>query len=418
MLSIGKELTADQRLPKALVSIMRSDRYVALASVLMLGDRVIDNGMTNTAATDGRDEWYNSDFVDTLIDAELRALIIHECKHKMYKHLTTWAWVADKYGHSLTNQAMDYVINLEIVDENPDDFCKLPACALLDVKYRGMTTAQVAKALHQDQHQQPKPEGGNGGSGTPDNTPPEEGQSAGGNKSGGMDDHDWDGAKEMTQAEQADLAKEIDEAMRQGALAAAKMGKGGNTDFGDLLKPQVDWREALREFITSTCAGSDYQSWRQPHRKYLGHEMYMPIGISEQVEELVLAIDTSGSIGRQTLTKFMSEVKSVCDVVMPDRVRILYWGSTVVADEVYEVQDIPNIVKSTKPVGGGGTDAVCVPDYMRANNIKPQATVMLTDGHVWGGWGTWDCPLLWCVIDNKQAAPDVGKVLHINGGDV
>ena len=403
MLSIGKELTADQRLPKALVSIMRSDRYVALASVLMLGDRVIDNGMTNTAATDGRDEWYNSDFVDTLIDAELRALIIHECKHKMYKHLTTWAWVADKYGHSLTNQAMDYVINLEIVDENPDDFCKLPACALLDVKYRGMTTAQVANALHQDQQQPKQPEGG---SGTPDN------------KSGGMDDHDWDGAKEMTQAEQADLAKEIDEAMRQGALAAAKMGKGGNTDFGDLLKPQVDWREALREFITSTCAGSDYQSWRQPHRKYLGHEMYMPIGISERVEELVLAIDTSGSIGRRVLTKFMSEVKSVCDVVKPDRVRILYWGSTVVADEVYEAHDIPNIVKSTKPVGGGGTDATCVPDYMRANKIKPQAAIMLTDGHVWGGWGTWDCPLLWCVIDNKQAAPDVGKVLHINGGDV
>jgi predicted metal-dependent peptidase len=410
MLSIGKELTADQRLPKALVSIMRSDRYVALASVLMLGDRVIDNGMTNTAATDGRDEWYNSDFVDTLIDAELRALIIHECKHKMYKHLTTWAWVADKYGHSLTNQAMDYVINLEIVDENPDDFCKLPACALLDVKYRGMTTAQVANALHQDQQQQQQQQkDGNSiptGSGTPDN------------KSGGMDDHDWDGAKEMTQAEQADLAKEIDEAMRQGALAAAKMGKGGNTDFGDLLKPQVDWREALREFITSTCAGSDYQSWRQPHRKYLGHEMYMPIGISERVEELVLAIDTSGSIGRRVLTKFMSEVKSVCDVVKPDRVRILYWGSTVVADEVYEAHDIPNIVKSTKPVGGGGTDATCVPDYMRANKIKPQAAIMLTDGHVWGGWGTWDCPLLWCVIDNKQAAPDVGKVLHINGGDV
>lgn len=407
MLSIGKELTADQRLPKALVSIMRSDRYVALASVLMLGDRVIDNGMTNTAATDGRDEWYNSDFVDTLIDAELRALIIHECKHKMYKHLITWAWVADKYGHDLTNQAMDYVINLEIVDENPDDFCKLPACALLDVKYRGMTTAQVANALHQDQKQQKKDGNSNPtGSGTPDN------------KSGGMDDHDWDGAKEMTQAEQADLAKEIDEAMRQGALAASKMGKGGNTDFGDLLKPQVDWREALREFITSTCAGSDYQSWRQPHRKYLGHEMYMPIGISERVEELVLAIDTSGSIGRRVLTKFMSEVKSVCDVVKPDRVRILYWGSTVVADEVYEAHDIPNIVKSTKPVGGGGTDATCVPDYMRANKIKPQATVMLTDGHVWGSWGTWDCPLLWCVIDNKSATPDVGKVLHINGGDV
>jgi predicted metal-dependent peptidase len=107
----------------------------------------------------------------------------------------------------------------------------------------------------------------------------------------------------------------------------------------------------------------------------------------------------------------------VCDVVKPDRVRILYWGSRVVADEVYENQ-LDGIVKSTKPVGGGGTNAACVPDYMRDNKIKPQAAIMLTDGHVWGEWGTWDCPLLWCVIDNKQATPDVGKVLHINGGDV
>ena len=412
MLSIGKELTADQRLPKALVSIMRSDRYVALASVLMLGDRVIDNGMTNTAATDGRDEWYNSDFVDTLIDAELRALIIHECKHKMYKHLTTWAWVAYKYGHSLTNQAMDYVINLEIVDENPDDFCKLPACALLDVKYRGMTTAQVAKALHQDQQQQqqqqqqpPNPSGS--GTGTPDNK-----------SGGGMDDHDWDGAKEMTADEQAELTKEIGEAIRQGALAASKMGKGGNTDFGDLLKPQVDWREALREFISTTCAGNDYQTWRSPNRKYLGHEIYMPTGYSETVDELTIAIDTSGSIGRRVLTKFMSEVKAVCDVVKPNTVRILYWGSSVVADEVYETHEIPDILNTTKPVGGGGTDAACVPEYMRATGIKSQATIMLTDGYVFGDWGTWDNPLLWCIIDNKRAVPPTGKVLHINGGDV
>jgi len=399
MLSIGKELTADQRLPKALVSLMQSDRYVALASVLMVGERVIDNGMTTTAATDGRDEWYNSDFVDTLTDAKLRGLIIHECKHKMYRHLITWAWVADKYGHQITNMAMDYVINLEIVDENPDGFCELPDGGLVDEKYRGMTTAQIAKALHQDQDQQQQQQ-------QPDN------------KSGGMDDHDWDGAKDMTADEQSQLAKEIDEAVRQGVLAASKMGKGGNTDFGDLLKPQVDWREALREFITSTCAGSDYQSWRQPHRKYLGHEIYMPTGISETVDELTIAIDTSGSINARVLTKFMSEVKSVCDVVKPSVVRILYWGSSVVADEKYEAHDIPNILNTTKPVGGGGTDVSTVPEYMRVTGIKSQATIVLTDGYVWGDWGTWDNPLLWCIIDNKSATPDVGKVLHINGGDV
>ena len=407
MLSIGKELTADQRLPKALVALMQADRYTALASVLMVGERVIDNTMTTTAATDGRDEWYNSDFVDTLTDAKLRGLIIHECKHKMYRHLITWAWVAEKYGHQITNMAMDYVINLEIVDENPDGFCELPDGGLIDEKYRGMTTAQIAKALHQDQQQQQQPEDGEGGAGGGTGTPD--------NKSGGMDDHDWDGAKDMTADEQSQLAKEIDEAVRQGALAASKMGKGGNTDFGDLLKPQVDWREALREFVSTTCTGNDYATYNRPNKKYMAHEIYMPTGISETVDELTIAIDTSGSIDARVLTKFMSEVKSVCDVVKPSVVRILYWGSSVVADEKYEAHDIPNILNTTKPVGGGGTDVSTVPEYMRVTGIKSQATVVLTDGYVWGDWGTWDNPLLWCIIDNKSATPDVGKVLHING---
>ena len=58
--------------------------------------------------------------------------------------------------------------------------------------------------------------------------------------------------------------------------------------------------------------------------------VYMPSGISQQVGELVIAIDTSASIGQRELTTFLSEIKSVCDTVNPDRIRLLYWDTEVV----------------------------------------------------------------------------------------
>jgi len=35
-------------------------------------------------------------FVDSLNDAELRFLMLHECFHKMYKHLRTWHYLYEK----------------------------------------------------------------------------------------------------------------------------------------------------------------------------------------------------------------------------------------------------------------------------------------------------------------------------------
>ena len=127
----------------------------------------------------------------------------------------------------------------------------------------------------------------------------------------------------MSEQDKRELAKDIDEAIRQGALIAGKMGSGGDRDLEELLKPQIDWREVLREFITSTSAGSDYSTWQRPNRRFVSVGAYMPSGISEKVGELVIAIDTSGSIGQLELTAFLSEVQSICDTVSPDKVRLL-----------------------------------------------------------------------------------------------
>ena len=73
-----------------------------------------------------------------------------------------------------------------------------------------------------------------------------------------FDDHDWDGAQELSDEEKRELSRELDEAIRQGALVAGKMGSGGDRELEELLKPQVDWREVLRDFVCDTCVGTDY----------------------------------------------------------------------------------------------------------------------------------------------------------------
>jgi predicted metal-dependent peptidase len=218
----------------------------------------------------------------------------------------------------------------------------------------------------------------------------------------------------MSSEERKALERELDEAIRQGALAAGKVGSGGDRTFEDLLQTKVDWREALREFVSSTCTGSDYSTWRRPNRRFISAGHYMPSGISEQVGELVVAVDTSGSIGARELGQFLGEVKGICDTVHPDAIRLLYWDTEVCADEKYVGADVENIVKSTKPAGGGGTDVTCVSKYLTEHGIKPQAVVVLTDGYLGDGWGTWTVPVLWCIVGGNRVVADCGKTIHVN----
>mgnify|MGYP003646968350 CR=1 FL=1 len=390
MLALNQALTAEQRLSKAVMSVMAHDKYVGLASVLMVGERTVSETVP-TACTNGRDEMYGRAFVDGLTDPELRFLVLHECYHKMYKHLTTWRHLY-KLHPIVANVSCDYVINIQLVDgDNGEGFITMPKVGLFDEQYRVMDTAQVFHLIYDA-----LPEGDDGSG-----------------LGGGMDDHDWDGAEELTEIEKGDLEREVDEAIRQGALVAGKLGSGGARTLEDLLRPEIDWREVLREFIQSVCAGNDFSTWSRPNRRFVSAGVYMPSGITERVEDLVITMDTSASIRQRELTAFLSEVVEIARMVRPERVRLLYWDTEVVRDELYTGAEIDSIARSTKPAGGGGTDVLCVTRYMEENDIKPQAVITFTDGYIYRGWGEWSCPVLWAIYDNNQAKPDCGKVVHI-----
>ena len=233
---------------------------------------------------------------------------------------------------------------------------------------------------------------------------------------GELDEHGWEEAEEIPDTEQEAFGREVDEAIRQGALTAGKTGSGGNRAVDDLLQPEVNWREVLREFITQTCRGNDYSSYSRPNRRYMSAGRYFPSGVSESVDELIIAIDTSGSIGQRELTKFLSEIQGAVEVTSPSSIRVLYWDTTICRDEVYgeQGQPVDQLVHSTKPAGGGGTWVGCVNEYIQEKQIQAQAVIVFTDGYLGGDWGTWSNPLLWCILDNKSAKPTTGTTIHIN----
>ena len=403
MLTIGKKLNVEQRLQKAVVDIVANPKYIALAGLLMIGKRevvsmvdIIDGEpKVPTAMTNGRDEWYCREFCESLNDAELRFLILHENYHKLYKHMITWQHLYKEDGDR-ANKACDYVINVKLVDDNKDGFATMTGQltkGCFDEKYRGWDTARVYKSLPST----PEGEGGNGGD--------------------GFDVHDWDGAEELTTQEKNELARDIDEAIRQGALVAGKVGNGADRELTELLKPQIDWRKVLRDFVTDTCKGNDFSTWQRPNRRFIASDIYMPTGITERVEGIVVGGDMSGSIGQHEQAVILTEVKSITDTVKPSWLRMLYWDTKVVGDEKYEMHELDNFVQSTKPVGGGGTDPSCVPEYLTTHKITPQCVIMITDGYV-GSWGNWSHPVLWVIIDNDNAHPPVGKYIHVKSHDL
>jgi predicted metal-dependent peptidase len=395
--------TAEQRIQKAVVAIMNNPRYLALAGVMMVGKReVVDDPKVPTACTNGRDEFYARAFVESLKDSELRFLVLHEVYHKIYRHLHTWRWMF-KENPELANISTDMVINTSLVDENKqDNFATMTgplSKGCYDAKYLGWDSARVFHDL--------KKQAKGGGKG--------QGQPGGGE---GFDQHDWEGAEEMTAEEVQELAQHIDEALRQGSLAAGKLGTGGNRTFDELLEAQQPWPEVLRDFVTATCAGNDYATWRRPNRRYIAHDIYMPSGVSESIGEIVVAPDMSGSIGPREIQRMMSELASIAESVRPEAVRILYWDTKVCADERYEQHELDTMIQSTKPKGGGGTMIECVPEHMTTHQVKAQCAIVFTDGYLGGSWGQWTCPVLWVIVDNKNCRPPFGQVVHVSSGNL
>lgn len=398
---------AERKLKRVKINLMRNPKFALWSGIMMVGKTSVSDDVP-TACTNGRDEVYGRELVTKLDEKQLGFVVLHENLHKAFRHLITWRKLYNE-NPKLANIACDHVINLMLVDaDKGEQIIAFPRfedgsrMGCYDEQYRGMNAKQVFDLLKKDR----------GGK--------DKGDDEGG---GGFDEHDWEGAKSLSDDERKELEREVDRALRQGQIAASKTqgsGAGGlSRELQDLLQPQIDWREALREFVSSTCNAKDNSSWRRVNRRMLAQDMYLPSLIGEKVGHIAIGVDTSGSIGNEELATFLSEVKEIVDAVNPDTIDLIYWDGAVAAHETYDAATSHNLVSSTKPAGGGGTDPTCMMHYLKEKKIKPECIIQLTDGYI-GNWGNeWDAPIMWVIAENRNysnriVAP-VGKTVHIKG---
>jgi predicted metal-dependent peptidase len=319
---------------------------------------------------------------------------MHENLHKTFQHMFLWQHLYKEDGRT-ANMACDYVINI-IIDDirvRTGGFVTLPKGGLLDRRFEGMSSQEVYNILREEKGDDDG-DGGEGGD--------------------GFDDHDWESGDAMSQEEIDQVAKDINQAIRQGQLMAGKLGGNQSRALGSLTEPKVNWREQLREFVSSTAVGKDISTWQRVSRRWLQHDMYMPSTITENVGRIVVAIDTSGSIGQAELSKFLSEVQGICINTKPEKVDLLYWDTAVAAHEVYTQEQLDKLTSSTKPAGGGGTDVACVAKYLKDNQIRPECVIVLTDGYIYGDWGTWNAPVLWTIVGGNKVVPPMGTTIHLD----
>jgi predicted metal-dependent peptidase len=409
----------ERKLKKAKIDVMRSQLPgLRLWAGLMSVGKTSLCDKTPSAYTNGRDEVYGRAFVEQLSVSELSFVCLHEAVHKGLRHLTTWRKLFES-DHQLANQACDYVVNRIIVKADPNEsVCKFPRnpdgtrMGLYDDRFDGMSAKQIFDILKKEQ------DGGQGGGKS-------DGQGAGQKQGSGagqpsFDEHGWDDAKEMDKAERDALEKEIDHALRRGEAEAKKCGAGrGDTpaEVGELLRPAVDWRAALREFFNSHCAAKDEATWRRLNRRFVGMDVYLPSMHGEALGHAVVGADLSGSMwsgNPSPISRIFTELVEIANTTKPEKLDVLYWDTAVAGHDSFGAGDYESLLSQVKPKGGGGTSANCVPVYMQDNKIKPDCIIMVTDGHVFGNWGSnYPAPVLWVIIDNPTVEAPTGKTLHV-----
>jgi predicted metal-dependent peptidase len=165
------------------------------------------------------------------------------------------------------------------------------------------------------------------------------------------------------------LASAAQQAMQSGKLSAelARV-----VDF--FLQPRLPWRSLLAQHLSAT-ARNDYSYTRPSSRR--GDPAVFP-GLRSEEIDLVIAVDTSGSIREEEIGQFFSEINAIKGQIRA-RIALLCCDAEIDdASPVYfEAWDEFDFDPSLK--GGGGTDFRPVFRWVDRQDMKPDTLVYFTD---------------------------------------
>jgi len=346
-----------------------------------------------TAATDGRNFYYNTKFIKMLKPKDVEFLFGHEVLHCVYDH---FGRRGDR-DHLLFNIAADYCVNADLQKHKVGQFITTVPC-LYDVKYIDWSAEQVYDDLYEnadkinidellkqliDQHLDGTGENGDG-------------EDA--NK----------GPARYSEEEKEQIKQDIKEAL----LSAAQTSDAGNIPAGVkrivqvLTEPKMNWRELLRMQLQSTIK-NDY-TFTRINRKGWDSDAILPGMNYDEAIDITIAMDMSGSIGAAQGMDFLSEVKGIMEEFSNFNIKLFCFDT-----KIYNTQDFTNDnlddIDDYELQGGGGTDFDAIFNYLKAEAIEPKRLVVFTDGFPWNSWGDANyCDTVWIIHGDKNPNPPFG----------
>ena len=356
-----------------------------------------------TAATNGRDFYYNVDFIKKLSVKKIEFLFGHEIMHCVFDHFGR----VGSRDRQLSNIAQDYAVNQILVDERiGDKITEVKIC--LDNKYRGMAWEEIYDELWEKAEKISMPDLLKQLGDLLDEHIKEEGPGEGDEESEGGNGK---GKPRMSKEEAQKIRDEIKEAMIQSAAAAG----AGKTPAGimrmikDMTEPKMDWRQLVRQEIQSIVR-NDY-SFTRPNRKSMHSGAILP-GMKEATTiDVGIAIDMSGSIGTEDASTFLGEVKGIMDQYEDFKINLWCFDTSVYNHQEIS-QDNAHDLMDYEPQGGGGTDFDVNFEFMKERGLVPKKFIMFTDGYPCGSWGDEDyCDTIFIVKGNKEAESPFGQTV-------
>lgn len=335
-----------------------------------------------TTATDARKFYYNPDYIGALSLAEAQFVLAHEALHCALSH---FARRLHRKAHRW-DLACDFAINPLLVD---DGLTPPPGSLLLD-QFKGMTAEEIYPLLDEfedqetlDHHAYDKENQEKSGAGKNErdlSDPPQaETAETGGEAPRTEMDEGAGGATApppLTPDEQETLSIQWQQRMAGAAQQAMQAGKMGGTMarmIDHLLQPQLPWRMLLAQQL-STNARDDY-SYMRPSRRE--GDFILPSLRSHQID-LVVALDTSGSIGAEDLGQFISEIDAIKGQ-MRARVTLLACDAALAEDGPWVFEPWEEFKLPRTFTGGGGTRFAPVFDWVEQQGMRPEALVYFTD---------------------------------------
>ncbi|HCX24039.1 MAG TPA: hypothetical protein DHN29_19110, partial [Cytophagales bacterium] len=207
----------------------------------------------------------------------------------------------------------------------------------------------------------------------------------------------WDAQDANGNALSESETKELKDAVRRtatlGATLAKAVARGGS--FGDAIRKQisanedadVDWVDLLRDFLKSTYP--DDNSWSRLNPRHAWRGINLPSKVrSNKGGELLIAIDTSGSLSRTELKLFASEIEALCLDTGIDVIKVTYCDDTCHPLADGEWWDVFNVSEGEEVnlrfLGGGGTNFT--PPFLLYDDYPEEvedavAFIYFTDGY-------------------------------------